>query len=170
MVFTGLYRRSLDDKQRLALPKPLRSKALEVEPMYITPGLDGCVAVYPEPAFAALAEKLASGSPAAKEVRDYSRLFYSQASRVELDRQSRIRIPQSLLDWGAIGEEAVIAGVRDHFEIWSGERWEEFVASRDQQYEDLAVTAFAPQAVTDSKNGTSQSEETQETSTKRQPK
>ncbi|QDS98982.1 Transcriptional regulator MraZ [Adhaeretor mobilis] len=170
MVLTGLYRRSLDDKQRLALPKPLRSKVLESEPMYVTPGLDGCIAVYPEQAFAALAERLAIGSPAAKEVREYSRLFYSQASCVEIDRQSRIRIPQSLLDWADVSVEAVVVGVRDHLEIWSGERWEEFVASRDQQYEDLAVTAFAPQPAIDPTKIAADTAATLEAPLKPQPK
>lgn len=143
MLLTGNYRRTLDEKQRLALPKSLRSNTLTDCPLYVTPGLDGCIAVYPEAAFAALAEKLDHGSPAAREIRDYSRLFYSQASCVELDKQSRLRIPAELLQWAEASDEVVVVGVRDHFEIWSADRWEEFVASRDSNYEDLAVTAFA---------------------------
>ncbi|MEQ8210898.1 MAG: division/cell wall cluster transcriptional repressor MraZ [Lacipirellulaceae bacterium] len=148
MLITGNYRRTLDEKQRLALPKPLRINNLTDQPLYVTPGLDGCIAVYPEPAFAALAEKLDQGSPAAREVRDYSRLFYSQAACVELDKQSRLRIPAELLQWAEATDEVIVVGVRDHFEIWALERWEEFVASRDQQYEDLAVTAFAQGSTT----------------------
>lgn len=153
MLLTGNYRRTLDEKQRLALPKSLRSNTLTDCPLYVTPGLDGCIAVYPEAAFAALAEKLDHGSPAAREVRDYSRLFYSQASCVELDKQSRLRIPAELLQWAEATDEVVVVGVRDHIEIWSAERWEEFVASRDSSYEDLAVTAFAQSSMnTDSSN------------------
>lgn len=170
MLLTGCYRRTLDEKQRLSLPKPLRGNSLADAPLYVTPGLDGCIAVYPESAFVSLAEKLDHGSPASREVRDYSRLFYSQAACVELDKQSRIRLPGELLTWAEVNDEVVVVGVRDHFEIWSPDRWEEFVARRDQDYEELAVTAFA-QTSADSANGAStQPSKSAEPTLKPQPK
>src|SRR5262245_13011116 len=87
MLFTGSYRRALDDKLRLPIPKPLRDAGAEPGKFYLTPGLDGCLALYPESAFAALGERLAANSPAARDVRDYSRMFYAQAACVTPDRQ-----------------------------------------------------------------------------------
>ena len=92
MLLTGSYRRALDDKLRLAIPKPLRDQLPADSPLYLTPGLDGCVAIYPQAAFAALADRLAASSPAAREVRDYSRLFFSQATTATPDSQWRLRI------------------------------------------------------------------------------
>ena len=41
---TGSYRRALDEKLRLAIPKPLRERLPEDHRLYLTPGLDGCLA------------------------------------------------------------------------------------------------------------------------------
>lgn len=142
MLFTGSYRRALDDKQRLPLPRPLReSDAAEVR-LYLTPGLDGCLAVYPEQAFAALAERLAESSPAARDVRDYSRLFFSQAACVSPDRQWRVRVPPELCQWAGLAGEVMIVGVRDHLEIWAPARWDEYVSRCEPQYDQLAERAL----------------------------
>ena len=142
MLLTGSYRRTIDDKHRIAIPKSLRPQLLGAQLLYLTPGLDGCLAVYPQEAFAALADRLAEGSPAAREIRDYSRLFYSQAHCVDPDRQARFRIPAELVDWAGLDGDAIVIGVRDHLEIWQPERWEGYVAQRDSQYDELAEQAL----------------------------
>ena len=142
MLLTGLYRRTLDEKQRIAVPKSLRGQLLDGQLLYLTPGLDGCLAVYPERAFAALADRLAEGSPAAREVRDYSRLFYSQSHCVEPDRQGRFRVPAELAEWAGLSNEAIVIGVRDHLELWPPDRWEGYISQRDAQYDQLAERAL----------------------------
>jgi MraZ protein len=142
MFLTGTYQRSLDEKLRMPLPKPLREHLEADARLYVTPGLDGCVAIYPEAAFSALAERLAAGSPASREIRDYSRLFYSQASCATPDAQWRIRIPAELAKWAALQGAIAIVGVRDHLEIWSAEKWAAYTAQCDPNYDQLAELAF----------------------------
>jgi MraZ protein len=142
MLLTGSYRRTLDDKLRLAVPKPLREQLSPGEPLYLTPGLDGCLALYPPAAFAALADRLDAHSPAAREVRDYSRLFYSQAVSIVPDGQWRIRMSPELTRWADLAGEVIVVGVRDHVEVWAVEKWERYVAQRDAQYERLAELAL----------------------------
>ncbi len=144
MLFTGSFRRALDDKQRLPLPRQFRETGADPDYLrfYLTPGLDGCLAVYPELVFAALAERLAAGSPAAREVRDYSRLFYSQTASVVPDRQWRLRLPVELAKWAELAGEVMIVGVRDHVEIWAVEKWEQYVARCEPQYDQLAEIAL----------------------------
>lgn len=144
MLFTGSYRRALDDKLRLAIPKPLRTRLPVETPLYLTPGQDGCLAAYPEAAFAALAERLAAHSPAAREVRDYSRMFYSQATCATLDSQWRFRVPAELAQWAGLEGEVMIVGVRDHLEVWTLAKWQEYVARCDPNYDQLAEKALAP--------------------------
>src|SRR4051794_29707592 len=73
MLLTGSYERSLDEKLRLALPKPLREALRAVKQLVITPGTDGSLSLFPGHAFADLAARLAARSPAGREVRAYSR-------------------------------------------------------------------------------------------------
>jgi MraZ protein len=142
MLLTGSYRRALDDKQRLAIPKPLREQLPAGEPLYVTPGLDGCLAVYPKGAFAALAHRLSANSPGSREVRDYSRLFYSQAACVVPDSQCRFRVTPELVAWAELSGEVVVVGVRDHLEVWAAEKWDRYLAKCDGHYEQLAEIAF----------------------------
>jgi MraZ protein len=146
MLFTGSYQRALDDKQRLPLPKPVRDALEAGARLYLTPGLDGCLALYPEAAFASLGDRLAATSPASREVRDYSRLFYSQAACVVPDGQWRFRIPAELTKWAGLDGEVMIVGVRDHLEIWSIPKWHQYVARCDPQYDQLAEVAFVTAA------------------------
>lgn len=142
MLLTGSFRRALDEKLRLPIPRPLRDTLPTGTRLYLTPGLDGCLAVYPEAAFAALAERLSAGSPAAREVRDYSRLFYSQAACVVPDRLWRFRVPPELAKWAGLKGEIMIVGVRDHLEVWTLDAWQQFVDRCEPQYDQLAELAL----------------------------
>jgi MraZ protein len=145
VLYTGSYRRALDEKLRLPIPKPLRISESPGR-FYLTPGLDSCLALYPEPAFAALSERLASASPAAREVRDYSRVFFSQAACVVPDSQWRFRVPAELAKWAELAGEVMVVGVRDHVEIWRLERWQDYMSRCDAQYDRLAELAFVAPA------------------------
>ncbi len=144
MLLTGNFRRLLDDKQRLAIPKPLRdSIGPEVRCLIVTPGTDGSLNVYTESIFAAIGASLAESSPAAKEHRVFCRLFYSQAQQVEIDRQSRIRLSDDLILFAGLKSELVLIGVGDHIEIWDVDRWSEFLDQRQSEFDQWAERAFA---------------------------
>src|SRR5262245_46342008 len=97
MLLTGTYPRTLDDKQRVPLPKPLRAALSEAaEALCIAPCTDGSLALYGQDAFRKLADRLAEAPSAGTDIRAFSRLFYANAGRVELDGQGRIRIPLEL--------------------------------------------------------------------------
>jgi MraZ protein len=142
MLYTGSYRRALDDKLRLPLPRQLREGSAADARFYLTPGIDGCLAVYPEPAFAAIAERLAASSPGVREIREYSRLFFSQATCVVPDGQWRLRVTPELASWSHVAGEVMIVGVRDHLEIWAVDRWDQFVSRCDPHYDQLAEAAL----------------------------
>ena len=142
MLLTGSCRRALDDKMRLAIPKPLRDQLPSQAPLYLTPGLDGCLAVYSSATFAALGDRLEACSPAAREVRGYSRLFFSQAAAVTPDAQWRFRVTAELARWAGLSGEVMIVGVRDHIEVWAVDRWEQYLAGAEGHYEQLAEVAL----------------------------
>jgi MraZ protein len=152
MLLTGTYTRSIDDKLRLAIPKPLRDLLQPGEAetgLYVAPGTDGSLAIYTEDAFAKLAEKLANASPTGQDIRDFGRLFYARAQRVEFDRQGRVRIPMELAPLVGLPNasggptEVVLVGVRDHLELWDSQRWREYLAARQDRYDQIAERAFS---------------------------
>ena len=146
MVFTGTFTRSIDDKQRVAIPKRLRETATG-DPsgvLYVAPGTDGSLALYTEEALERLAERLAGASPTQHDVRAFMRLFYSRAERVQLDRQGRIRIPAVLVALTQMEEEqeVVLLGVQDHMELWSPTRWEHYLREKQAHYDEIAEAAL----------------------------
>lgn len=145
MLLTGTFRRAVDEKQRVSIPKRLRT-VLELAgknaALYLAPGTDGSLALYTERAFAALGERLAEASPTGKEVREFGRLFYAMAKRVEMDAQGRIRIPLELFRLAELSQEVMMVGVRDKIEIWDTARWEQYLGDKQPRYDEIAEKAF----------------------------
>lgn len=152
MLLTGTYNRTTDEKQRLSIPKSMR-EALgfpDNSVVYLAPGTDGSLALYTETSFSQLADQLGEHSPAAHDVRAFSRLFYAQAQRVEIDRQGRIRLPVELAQLTSLGKELVLIGVRDHIEIWDLTQWESYLADKQSHYDEIAERALSSQLNTPS--------------------
>jgi MraZ protein len=148
MLLTGLFARSIDEKLRVALPKPLRGAlgCHEGVALYWAPGTDGSLAIYTEEALARLGDRLARASPTQHNVRAYLRLFFARAQRVEVDRQGRIRIPADLADLAGLGKEAVLLGVQDHLELWAPDRWKTYLAEKQSHYDEIAEAALGGSA------------------------
>lgn len=144
MLLTGTFRRAVDEKLRIAVPKPLRDAlgALAKGVLYVTPGTDGSLSLYTEEALARLAQRLAASSPNAQDVRAFSRLFYARAQAMELDGQGRLRVPPELAELAGLTKEAVLVGVHDHVELWDRQRWEQYVAEKQANYDQIAEAAF----------------------------
>ena len=143
MLLTGTFRRAVDEKLRIAVPKPLRDAlgALAKGVLYVTPGTDGSLALYTEEALARLAQRLAVSSPNAQDVRAFSRLFYARAQAMELDGQGRLRVPPELAELAGLTKEAVVVGVHDHVELCDRQRWEQYVAPQQANYDQIAEAA-----------------------------
>lgn len=146
MLLTGTFPRLIDDKGRIAIPKPLRDclndGSAQTTALFVTPGTDGSLAIYPESTFTQLGARFAQASPTARDVRDFSRMFYSQAVRVELDKQGRMRLPQELTMMAGLDKEAVLVGVQDRLELWDRQRWQDYLAEKTAQYDEIAEAAF----------------------------
>ncbi len=144
MLLTGTYNRTLDDKLRLAVPKPIREilEKTGSKRLYLAPGTDGSLAIYSEEAFSKLAARLEQASPNRQDVRAYMRLFYSRAQSVEWDGQGRIRVAVELAPWVKAGAEVVLVGVHDHCEVWDGAAWNAYVNGLQTRYDEVAESAF----------------------------
>lgn len=144
MALTGTFERVLDDKKRLAVPKPLREEFSSngVTHAFVAPGQDRSLAVYSPTAFESLANKLAANSSNRADVLNYQRLFYSRAEKVEFDGQGRIRIPDRLAEFAQLKSDVMLLGVQDHAEIWDKEIWAEFLSRHAARFDEMAQAAF----------------------------
>ena len=58
MLLTGTHPRTLDDKNRITLPKRVREQFGEVEQLFVTPGPDQCLWVFDQANLETLSAKL----------------------------------------------------------------------------------------------------------------
>ena len=146
MALTGTFPRSLDDKHRVPVPKPLRDGFGEVEltSLYLAPGATRSLDLYSTTEFDRMAKRLAGAAKNPAKVRSFARLFYARAEKVEVDGQGRIRIPERLVALAALQTEVVLLGVHDHVEIWDAKGWEEFLAAHGPDFDAIAEQAFEP--------------------------
>lgn len=144
MALTGTYVRTLDDKHRLAVPKRLREEFGDPEPtsLYVAPGTENSLFLYAPAAFEEVAKRLAEQSPSRVEVRNYLRLFYARAEKIELDRQGRIRIPERLAGIAKLERDVVLLGVHDHAEIWDQNLWQAFLDRLGPDFDQMASQAY----------------------------
>lgn len=115
----GEYQHTMDAKGRLMIPARLRQSL--GDRFILTKGLDGCLFVYDEPAWAALEDKI-SALPMSKS-RNLQRFFFSAAADVEPDGQGRVLIPANLRAYAGLSKDVTIIGVSGRAEIWDSARW-----------------------------------------------
>ena len=136
-MLLGEHEHTLDDKNRVTLPAKFR--AAFAGGVVLTRGLDGCLFAYPLADWERLVEStLASLDLLSKEGRRVHRFFFSGATEAELDRQGRVMIPAALIKHAGLGRNLVVAGVRDHLEIWDGATWRKELTEVEGSAEDVA--------------------------------
>lgn len=123
-MFIGEYYHALDSKNRMTIPSKFRNEL--GESFILTKGLDGCLYAYTSAAWNLFQEKLMKLPITSKDARAFSRFFFSGANEVDIDKQGRALIPQSLLEYAHIEKDIVSIGVSSRIEIWSRKKWDEY--------------------------------------------
>lgn len=150
MALTGTYERTVDDKGRIAIPKPLReafttrnaTREDGTTHLFVGPGNDQALVLYAPEDFDKLAQRMDASSSTRADVLKYERFFFSRAEKVELDGQGRIRIPERLSAFAKLQRDVMLLGVRDHAEIWDKMLWTEFEQQHSARFDELAQAAF----------------------------
>ncbi|MGB0715657.1 MAG: division/cell wall cluster transcriptional repressor MraZ [Phycisphaerae bacterium] len=122
-LFAGQYERTIDAKNRIQLPSPLRSV---VDPdkegclLYVTLGTHrNTLAIYTAGGFEKVAARIrryGSRDPGAKQFRLQ---FFSQTSPVEMDKQGRFVLPDHLRRKADLKGDVILTGQDDHIRIWT---------------------------------------------------
>lgn len=139
-MFMGEYHHTIDDKGRITIPSKLRYEL--GEEFVITKGLDGCLFIYPKEEFENITKKYKE-LPNTKDARNYLRFFLSGAIMSTFDKQGRININKPLMEYASLVKDCVIIGVNERLEIWSKDKWEEFLNVNSSVISDIADNLFA---------------------------
>ncbi|WP_026858473.1 MULTISPECIES: division/cell wall cluster transcriptional repressor MraZ [Jeotgalicoccus] len=135
-MFMGEYKHNLDTKGRIIVPSKFRE--LLDEQFVITRGLDRCLFAYTVDEWSRIEEKLKALPLTKKDARKFTRLFFSGATNVEIDKQGRINIPQNLREYAGLLKDCTVIGVSSRIEIWDSAAWEDFYTESEDNFEDIA--------------------------------
>ena len=143
-MLLGEYEHALDDKNRLTLPAKFRQAF--ADGVFVARGIDPCLLVYTRAGWERFVEQSLEGlNPFTREARQMSRFIFAGAVETELDRQGRIVLTPALIDHANLRHEVVVAGVRDHVEIWDRRAWREQIEEVEGNAELVAERLAAKQ-------------------------
>lgn len=130
MVFTDAYDRTIDAKNRIQIPAPFRN-AMDPErhgeAFYLCPGeRRNTLSLYPERTFERRAEQLRTEQISGEDSLTFELLYYSLASRLEMDKQGRVVLPERQLSLVDLGREIALTGACTRIDIWAAAEYAEF--------------------------------------------
>ncbi|MCR4879815.1 MAG: division/cell wall cluster transcriptional repressor MraZ [Bacilli bacterium] len=135
-MFFGQYEHSIDEKNRLMIPRKMRDEA--GVKLFIMKGFDGALAIYKADAFEKLVNETEALPFNMRNARDYMRATLASVSEIDVDKQGRIQIPTYLMNKYSISKDVVIIGVGDHFEVWAKEAYEAYEKRVNEEFESNA--------------------------------
>jgi len=148
-TFTGEFTYSIDTKGRVNIPAKFR-QCLSKEnnnTFVITQGMDPCIWVYPLVVWKQIEIDLKKLSSLSALNRHFIRNTVRFATAVEFDKQGRIPLTSSQVQYGKLEKEAVIIGMVNKIEIWNPTKLEEIVTDKDQQIDSGAYDELAKQII-----------------------
>jgi MraZ protein len=132
VVFQGASALSLDAKGRLTVPARHRDvlTAIAGGQLTLTKHPEGCLMVFPRPAWEQFRDKIAALPMSAA---GWKRIFLGNAMDVEIDGASRVLISPELRAAAGLNKEVMLLGMGSHFELWDAERYAAHEAAVMQQ-------------------------------------
>ncbi len=135
-MFMGEFACKVDNKGRMMLPARFREDILDLE-FVITRGLDNCIDLFPIEEWEIIEKKLRQLKTTDSKHRAYQRFVMSAATKMKLDNQGRLNLPGALLEHAKIDKNVVVTGMNNKIEIWSEEKWKEYITNTEENIEDL---------------------------------
>lgn len=138
--FIGTHIHTLDDKGRVSVPAQFR-RLLTGEDLYMNRELDNCLVLYQAEKWERIRENFETGlSRSNKQHRLFLRWVGAKLKPVSLDSQGRISIPADMQEAAGIHSEVMFLGQFDRIELWDPGKYEAYMGSQEQSFEDIAET------------------------------
>jgi len=122
-VFYGNYEHAIDERGRIAIPAVYRDYFADGGIVRVA--AEGCVELYTKSGFETEAQRRLTNEESTRflSARRTRRSFLAGAFPVDLDKQGRILLPQTVRSGANLNGRAAILGLGDYMEIWEREGW-----------------------------------------------
>ena len=144
-VFRGQFTYSVDSKNRISIPAKLRKhiSAEANDTFVMTQGTATCIDLYPLDQWQQFEQKLLSLNPFKPNEAKFIRMISQYATEDTLDSQSRLLIPQNLLQYAKIEKDVLILGALKKIELWDPIVYSEYLSQSPETYEQIAAEVMA---------------------------
>ena len=135
-MFKGVFEHQLDDKNRLRIPSKFKKELTgeHGEKTYsFFRGLNNCICVMADDLLDDTISELSE--EAISESSQASTMFFASIFSAEEDSQGRVVLPASLKKMAGIQKDIVTLGRGNRLEIWSAERYYEYLEGVDYDKE-----------------------------------
>ena len=139
-MLIGEYHHNIDEKGRLIIPSKFRDDI--GNSFIVTRGLDGCLFVYSLVEWEKIVAKLKKLPFTKKDARTFNRFFLSSATVCEFDRQGRINLVNSLIEYAGLKKECAIIGVNDRLEIWALDKFNNLMEENFEKLDEVSEHLF----------------------------
>jgi len=144
-LFKGQFTYSVDSKGRVSIPSKLRKfiSAESKDTVVMTRGTSKCIDVYPLVEWQKFESKLENLNSFLPKDSRFIRIILQNAIEDSLDTQSRILIPQHLIEYAGIEKDVLILGALKKIEIWNPKTYSEYLSEAPETYEQIAAEVMA---------------------------
>lgn len=144
-MFKGQFTYSIDAKSRISIPAKLRKHFSPDanDSVVMTRGLSKCIDIYPLNEWEIIEERLLKLNQFQPDDQRFIRMFVQFATEDKMDSQSRILVPQSLIEYAEIEKEVLIIGALRKIEVWNPKGYNDYLAASPMTYEEIAAKVMA---------------------------
>jgi MraZ protein len=145
LLFRGQFTYSIDSKGRISIPAKLRKQlSPEANDTFVmNQGIAKCIDIYPLDQWIVFEQRLEKLNHFKPEEALFTRMILQNAHEDTLDSQSRILLPQNLIEYAQIEKEVLILGVLKKIEVWNPKVYEEYIKQSKESYEQIAAKVMS---------------------------
>ncbi len=140
-LFTGAFEHTIDAKNRMSIPSQIRHQMdpeRDGKRFYLVPGArPGTLSLFPERTFQRRQQAWPSPEIPHEDLLNYTQVFFSMATLLEVDKQGRVLLPEHPLKHVGIEREVFITGAGDHLDLWNKSDYEKFFEDNWSRYAEL---------------------------------
>jgi len=141
-MFAGEFRHTVDAKNRLVIPAKFRAFVTDVEDrkgFYVMASPvsgEHCLRLYTNAGWDKVVRSLRRQADKAKDPAKFLRFFASRGEFAAIDAQSRLVIPQKLMDYAGLKKDVLMVGNFDWIEVWNQDEYRAATESLDEEITD----------------------------------
>lgn len=128
-MFLGEFTHAIDDKNRVVIPAKFRTFITDAQDregffIIVSPNPEErCLRLFTMSGWRKVSERLRDEAGKSEDPASTMRFFASRGEFCPMDSQSRLLIPQKLLDYAGLKREVIMIGNFDWIEIWNEDEY-----------------------------------------------